>query len=624
MAAVMNSFAVITLNPTSVKIEDNTADKDHFSVTVYAPGNTGNYEAGFDIWPNKHSAIGSFSAADGTIKYTFCYVYKQMSSGSKTYIAEPNSVISLTITDLGNGKCKLSGSMQAAEKSGGTLYTYSFSETEFDYSEAPVPDPQPQDPFRFEPTEVTTINFQADVINFRERTDYIEITLNEMAEEKYDWVELRLLSDTLDMPAGTYTIDDSGKAGTLTASTGYLGGTKGDDPCHLALRKEWGEDPTPYYLVSGSLTVSFNDKGDTIAISGEAKSHNGSTVKINARGYNMLYVVEEEPREPENVTLAIDTVAITYRSDLSDSINHVYYYTFDFFSGLGDYPNVLLDVTMSKPMALTEGTYTLEAKQLKGLELFQNQTDFNSVFFGGEPYVFTEAWLKLSPADGDAWKYEMFIGDKIGSEYRFAFTQTPHIVFYPEQKEEIDPKDQPFADEMRQQTIISVVLDTALWKDETVSKDGILDIYLTQRSADVSGLRAYLHLGMYTDVSYPAAGTYPVNSSEEAGSFSASLGRYSSVLIPCYLSLMDENGWVYAVWYITGGNITLSYDENNKPQLYGECTTYFGSTIKFAYADGLGVEEVPSDKIQSTKVLRNGQVIILRDGKEYNILGVTL
>ena len=43
-----------------------------------------------------------------------------------------------------------------------------------------------------------------------------------------------------------------------------------------------------------------------------------------------------------------------------------------------------------------------------------------------------------------------------------------------------------------------------------------------------------------------------------------------------------------------------------------------------ASVDPTGVEEVPSDQIPSTKVLRDGQLRILRNGKEYNSIGQTI
>ena len=39
---------------------------------------------------------------------------------------------------------------------------------------------------------------------------------------------------------------------------------------------------------------------------------------------------------------------------------------------------------------------------------------------------------------------------------------------------------------------------------------------------------------------------------------------------------------------------------------------------------GQGVDNVQSDKVQSTKIIRDGQVLILRDGKTFNLLGTEL
>ena len=469
------------------------------------------------------------------------------------------------------------------------------------------------------------------MVNFRQREGYIEITLNEMANETYDWIELRLLSDTMAWQAGTYAIDNSGTAGSLTASKGYLGNTRGDDPCYLAIRADkenWGQY-TPYYLQSGTVEVSYNAVGDTIIVSGTAQSYNGSTVQFAARSYNMLFVPEEQPRQPEFVNLAIDTVLITYQSDLSDSTKGEFYYTFNFFSRGGDYPNVLVDMIMNQPMALTAGTYTLADNQLIGLNLFLNQEDFNAVFFGGEPYVFATAALTLSEVQDGKWRYAMLITDTIGSEYTFDFAQDPHIVHYPIPVDPTEEKDKPYIDEQKTAVTVSVTLDSLLWNTKSVSKDGILDIYLTQQKADVNGLRAYLHLGMYTDSEYPEAGSYAVNGSEENGTFSASLGRFGNVLIPCYLLLIDAEGWAHAVWYIVDGTIRIAYDAQQAPVLSGTCTTYFGSTINFTYGDiDNGVEDVvvesQKSKVKSRKVVRDGQLLIIRDGRTYNAQGLQI
>lgn len=627
VAAVANAAAAFNLTASKVTIQDLTVDKYNFFVTVEASTSSGEYEVAFDVWPATRSAIGSFSSNDKTIGYVSSYVHKTKANGSAVnmwYDCYEDSPISLSIVSNGDGTCTLSGSITATRNN--TAYTYNIAEFTFDYEEGPVtPDPG-QDPYRFEPATPTTINFIGDVVNFRERTGYIEVTLNEMANETYDWIELRLLSDELAMPAGDYTINDSDAKGSLTASKGYLGSTLGDDPCYVAIRadkEDWGQY-TPYYLESGTLNVAYNAKGDTIFVTGTAISHNGSTINVNVRSYNMLYDPYAIPPEPEFVTLAIDTVMVTYRSDLSDSTANTYQYTFNFFYSQSDYPNVLVDAILKQPMQLEAGTYTLEANELSGLALFQNQEDYNSWFFGGEPYVFETARLTLTEGTEGKWTYAMFITDTLGSEYNFSFSQAPHIVHYPQSGEETDPKDKPYADELKQTATISATMDVIEWKTTTVEQDGILDIILTQQAADVNGLRAYLHLGMYTSVAYPEAGAYPVNDSETEGSFSASLGRFGNTLIPCYLMLMDGDGWAHSVWYIVNGTINLSYNSTNQPILSGECTSYFGSTIRFSYSPiAEGIEEVESGKVKGErrKVIENGQLYLMYEGAMYDVQG---
>ena len=605
----------------TVKIQDLSTDKYNYFVTVNAHTSTGEYEIAFDVWPLANSTVGSFNASDKTIGYVSSFVHKTKSNGSAVnmwYYPEENSPISLSIVSNGDGTCTLSGSITAVRNN--VAYTYVIAPYTWNYSAEAV-DPEPQDPYRFEPIVATTINFVGDVVSFRDRDTYIEVTLNEMANETYDWIELRLLSDTMDMPAGNYIINDSYAAGTLTASKGYIGGN--DDPSYVAIRADkenWGQY-TPYYLASGTINVSFNAKGDTIFVTGTAHSHNGTTVNINVKSYNMLYV-DETPKEPEFVTLQIDTAYVTYRSDLSDSINNQYVYAFDFNYG-EDYPEVIATVVMSKPMEYVAGTYSLADGSLSGLLLAQDQEDYDMYIYGVPAYDFTVATLTIAPAENGQWTFTMHLEDAIGSTYDFSFTQNPEIALYPQPT--VDPAEQPYTDEMKEKASITIVLDTLVWDAKTVDKDGVIDIYLTQLEADINGLRAYIQLGMFADVAYPAAGTYPVNGTGENGTFNASYGRFESTLFPCYVTLMDGDGYAHAVWYLMSGDITLSY-ENGQPVLSGVCTSYYGSTITFTYKPkATGFEEVESENAaRSKKILHEGLIYILRGNKKYSIMGQEL
>lgn len=325
--------------------------------------------------------------------------------------------------------------------------------------------------------------------------------------------------------------------------------------------------------------------------------------------------------------LPIDTVTITYWKDYSEPENNYCVYTFN-FSTDDDFPQIITDVVLPYPNGLSDGTYTLADGQLDAIGMFLNQADFEASIFGGDIYIFETAELQLIPTYFDnVWIYQMRLVTIEGDVYRFSFEQTPHIVQYPED----DPpsgKDKPYADESRQTTTANFTLDSLVWKDATVLQDGVLDILLTQREPETDGLTTEIHLGMYTAVAYPPAGTYPIRDSEEEGGFSASLGRYGSTLIPCYVMRVDDEGWTHAIWFLVDGSVTINYDAQGHPQLSGDATSYFGSTIRFTYADTpQGIEDIDASSLQGERgrlMLHDGQILILRGENIYTVTGQKL
>lgn len=614
--------AAIDVTPTAVNVQNMTVDKTNYFVTVEAYVNNSEYEIAFDVWPSQSSIVGQFSAADRTIAYVNSYVCKVRYNGAPLgtmYYCEQSSKIELSITSNGDGTCTLSGSTDAFA-SNGTMYTYVIAPIVFAYDDQ-GDGPTEQDPYRFEPEQAGEISFSADVVDIRynAKSQRLNITLNELANETYNWLELSLITDEWALPAGQYEVTDSGDNMTLTASRGYLG-VQNDDPCYLAIREEemWGAY-TPYYIVSGALTVSYNHKTDSVFVRGEVVSHNGTRIQVDARSYNMLYVPGDEPREPEKVTLAIDSVVVTYMREQSSA--HEHKYTMNFFGSADGYPNVITDVILPDSMRLTAGRYTLADSTLQGVTLFQNQSDFNEWFFGGEPYEWVNVELTLNAQKEGQWAFSMLMQDTIGSEYRFELVQAPHIINYPVDEEEIDPKDKPYADELREATDVEVLFDSIQWIDATVAKDGVLDILLIEREGDTEGLRYMAQLGFYTPVSDVPSGTYEVTDSEEDYTFSASLGRYGNVVIPCYLAIVDEQGWAHRMWYIVQGSIRVDRAADGAHVLEGECQSYFGSSIRFSYNLSTDVS-ITTTASAVRKVIHNGQLWIEHDGRWFDVLGV--
>ena len=135
-AVVVSATAAIDLTASAVRVEDLTVDKANYFVVVEAGVNKSEYEVAFDVWPKNGSLVGTFSAADGTIKYVNSYVNNVRYDGSAVntmYYCEEASQITLSIVDNGDSTCTLSGQIDAFAQNG-TRYTYTIAPIVFNYN----------------------------------------------------------------------------------------------------------------------------------------------------------------------------------------------------------------------------------------------------------------------------------------------------------------------------------------------------------------------------------------------------------------------------------------------------------------------------------------------------------
>lgn len=419
----MAANAAYNLTASKVEIQNLSLGKPNYFIVVTASTSSASYLVQFDVWPTTASAIGTFSAADETIDY---YNSGLKKDNGWNYFCEDTSRVELTIRSNGDGTCTLSGTIQASRN--GVLYTYIIAPFVFEYSEGEPPAPPVVDPYRFEPEQTRDFTFEGNVVNVRDRIEQgkgLEINLFQAPEEgkamtDYDWMTLGLITDTFALPVGTFVVDSTGADNTLMLSTGYIDNKREDAPCYLAVADNAIDTYTPYYIVGGSLTFSLNTLGDSVIVTGLLTTSHGSTITVQVMGYNMFYVPVEPTPDPEFVTLAIDTVFISPATETG-------MLTFNFFNALTEYPNVLIDVVLPFADRLTAGTYTMADSTAVGPMLFQNQTDFETFFFGGTPYVFETAELTLTELGNGVWQYDMVLTDTIGSRYDFSMTQRPHL-----------------------------------------------------------------------------------------------------------------------------------------------------------------------------------------------------
>ena len=120
-----------------------------------------------------------------------------------------------------------------------------------------------------------------------------------------------------------------------------------------------------------------------------------------------------------------------------------------------------------------------------------------------------------------------------------------------------------------------------------------------------------------------AAGTYEINDSMAEGTILASPGmapngqlRYS------YAAIVDENlRQIKNAWFLVGGKATVT--ESGVIEL--KAVNSKGKAVNVRLGEyPEGVENVQGDKVQITKVLRDGQLVILKNGIEYNAQGAVV
>lgn len=257
---------------TSFKITDESYGNSYsYTIEVIQSGKNGSWfesEATFYLYPDTHSFVGEFTVADFTLdNYSYVYYNK-----AYRYFVDTNSYWSsnnqtkITITDNGDGTYTFGGVVIC--NNGSNYYRYLYTDYQFDLSEP--------DPFEKEPATQNNWTCTMDNLDVDTAEGATPIDIYAYDAIKGGDIDLRFNVESYDIPAGEYEISDSGANGTILAADGsevdYY-----DTPSYY---HNYNYDT--YYLVSGTLTVSYSD-GNMI-ISGTATTAHGSTVEIYLTG----------------------------------------------------------------------------------------------------------------------------------------------------------------------------------------------------------------------------------------------------------------------------------------------------------------------------------------------------
>ena len=112
-------------------------------------------------------------------------------------------------------------------------------------------------------------------------------------------------------------------------------------------------------------------------------------------------------------------------------------------------------------------------------------------------------------------------------------------------------------------------------------------------------------------------GNYKITSTLQNGTFCYSVGGVDQYDYGSYMATdFDSEGYYTSAYYIIAGDITIESKNNYTVKV----VSANGTDINVTYAGTQDVEIVPSE-IKASKILRNGQIYILRGEKEYTLTG---
>ena len=120
-------------------------------------------------------------------------------------------------------------------------------------------------------------------------------------------------------------------------------------------------------------------------------------------------------------------------------------------------------------------------------------------------------------------------------------------------------------------------------------------------------------------------GTYQINTSGAAGTAQAGdLDASTGYVYPTFYGTLDSEGYLNVPLFLcTTGTIELDFDDAGNIKLNVNATNTWGRTAKIKVNWSAGIEDITVDKTQGVrKVIENGRIVILKDGRKYNTLGL--
>lgn len=243
------------------------------------------YDISFMIYPETESFVGTFTTegANPTLEKNNSKL--NWVEGTKVkasrYLNKATGSSNITIAKVA-GKSftyTMSGTLRARKASGETSdKVYNFNNIEFTC-----------DPYKDEPAK-TSLTLNSSNIKLYDYTSTQGYTRVDILNSSNYEMALAFMGSTYGLPAGTYNVASTKADGTIMASPGM----DGYYPELSYYTPSYGNN---YFIVDGSLTVSYSADNKQVTIAGTLTTGHESTITVSATAANPFYVDPVYTRE---------------------------------------------------------------------------------------------------------------------------------------------------------------------------------------------------------------------------------------------------------------------------------------------------------------------------------------
>lgn len=353
-----------------------------------------------------------------------------------------------------------------------------------------------------------------------------------------------------------------------------------------------------------SIIGELNQYGDTTVIT-------ASVIGFNAIQYDIeLWYAPPTP---------VDTIEIEMPVEFVNNLDYGYY-TLKSYT-----PDQTLFITIAPIASVVEGTFVNDGLFGK-FGAADGRYDFNA----GETYIYSENDWQNYPIEKGTLVVEMADDGTLTAETEFIARNAVcyRIKMTSEYNTHLD------FDEPELEVDRTYTTEDQVFIEDQINPNGY--IYLSLTAADMSDMCAFFFFVEEADedIIIPE-GTYPINLSEDYGTVQANPGVQGNGVFPSFYAQMLEDGsLITPLWLLVDGTVEVSKDEEGNAHLEVNAYNSYGVYVHIVY-DGTpidtSVENLPNQNdahnpsgVDCQKLLRNGQLLIVRDGKTYTVLGTRI